>query len=137
MPSELRLKSFEDLHKLWYVCVRERNRIATYRAEHKRLEAGYGARESEARDRTVRLTMKAIKHVLTERVYAWQEARQVAMEDPEVDLSGTGPAYVPGRGSENAPVLESEGVAAEEVPRPGDAEVIPEPVKSEGSRVSV
>lgn len=43
----------------------------------------------------VRKTQKAIKHVLTERYYSWMEAREVAKDDPEVNLSGDGPAYVP------------------------------------------
>ena len=30
--------------------------------------------------------MKSIKHVLTERWYAWENARQTAMEDQEVNL---------------------------------------------------
>jgi len=30
--------------------------------------------------------MKAIRHVLTERWYAWENARVAAMEDEEVDL---------------------------------------------------
>ena len=30
--------------------------------------------------------MKAIKHTLTERWYAWENARWAAMEDPAIDL---------------------------------------------------
>lgn len=31
-------------------------------------------------------TQKAIRHVLTERWYAWENARYAAMDDPEVNL---------------------------------------------------
>lgn len=34
----------------------------------------------------VKATMKAIKHTLTERWYAWENARWAAMEDPSIDL---------------------------------------------------
>ncbi len=37
--------------------------------------------------------MQAIKHVLTERWYVWEDARVIAMNDPTVDLTGKGPAY--------------------------------------------
>lgn len=45
----------------------------------------------------VKITQKAIKHALTERFYAFEEARRVAVTDPEVDLDaepGT-QAYTP------------------------------------------
>ena len=47
----------------------------------------------------VRHTQRAIKHALTERWYAWEEARKVAKNDPEVDLEANvlngEPAYRP------------------------------------------
>ncbi len=39
--------------------------------------------------------MRGIKHVLTERYYAWEDAVALAEKDPEIDLSGNGPAYTP------------------------------------------
>lgn len=51
--QELRERSWEDLHGLWHVCVRERNRIATSDLERSRLKAGYGDYESEGRDKVV------------------------------------------------------------------------------------
>jgi large subunit ribosomal protein L47 len=39
--------------------------------------------------------MRAIKHVLTERFYLWEDAAKLAKDDPEVDLSGEGNPYTP------------------------------------------
>jgi len=55
---ELRAKDFEDLHKLWWVCVRERNRISTERHERKKADAGYGDFESEEREIAVGLVCR-------------------------------------------------------------------------------
>lgn len=39
--------------------------------------------------------MKAIRHVLTERYYLWEDAVELAKEDPEINLSGEGQVYTP------------------------------------------
>ena len=47
------------------------------------------------------MTQRAIKHALTERYYAWEDARKVAVEDPEhrdevnLNPSDDRPAYTP------------------------------------------
>lgn len=53
--TELRDKSWDDLHGLWWVCVKERNRIATSNVERERLRAGYGEHEAGKRDQAVSL----------------------------------------------------------------------------------
>lgn len=87
--AELRNKDWDDLHRLWWTCLKERNRLSTSELERKRLggESGmYGDYEANQRYTEVKKTMKGIKHVLTERWYAWENARVSAMEDEEVDL---------------------------------------------------
>lgn len=46
-----------------------------------------GDHESHKRNMDIRKTQQCIKHVLTERWYAWENAWKVAHEDPEVDLT--------------------------------------------------
>ncbi|KAJ0417115.1 MRP-L47-domain-containing protein [Aspergillus carlsbadensis] len=75
--QELREKSWEDLHSLWWVCLKERNRIATSSMERKRLKAGYGKWEAQQRTAVIRITQKGIQHVLRERWYAWEDARKL------------------------------------------------------------
>ena len=47
--EELRHKSWEDIQKLWWVCVKERNIMDTQKLERERLKPGYGEFESNAR----------------------------------------------------------------------------------------
>jgi large subunit ribosomal protein L47 len=92
--GELRSRDWDSLHQLWWVCVKERNRLATEKLERKRLEAGYGDYENQERDKTVQETMKAILDTLAERHQAYQEAYVLAQHDPDIDLSRTdGPQF--------------------------------------------
>lgn len=51
--QELREKGWDDLHKLWWVCAKERNRLATTNIERTRLKAGYGEHEANEREKAV------------------------------------------------------------------------------------
>lgn len=63
--SELRRKSFEDLHKLWFVLLKERNFLETER--HESLSQQMEWRNPERLDK-VRQSMARLKTVLHERV---------------------------------------------------------------------
>ncbi|KAF1926349.1 uncharacterized protein M421DRAFT_422691 [Didymella exigua CBS 183.55] len=92
--GELRSKDWDSLHQLWWVCVKERNRLATEKLERGRLKALYGDHEGKQRDEVVQKTMKAIIDTLAERTQAYQEALALASQDPSIDLSRTdGPQY--------------------------------------------
>ncbi|KAJ4319719.1 54S ribosomal protein L4 mitochondrial [Neodidymelliopsis sp. IMI 364377] len=92
--GELRSKDWDSLHQLWWVCVKERNRLATEKLERERLDAVYGDHESKERDEVVQKTMKAIIDTMAERTQAYQEAVALASNDPSIDLSKTdGPQY--------------------------------------------
>ena len=47
--QELRHKSWDDLHRLWWLCIKDTNIVLTNAAERKRLDAGYGEYEENAR----------------------------------------------------------------------------------------
>ncbi|CAE6537827.1 unnamed protein product [Rhizoctonia solani] len=75
LASELRRKSFKDLHTLWYVLARERNLLATQAAEARRI--GVDARlftNMPKKDLRCRKSMARIKQVLNERRLAYEDA---------------------------------------------------------------
>ena len=47
------LKSWQDLHVIWWGCLKERNWLSTDEVERKRVEAGYGDYEKGERMETV------------------------------------------------------------------------------------
>ena len=53
-----------------------------------------------------------MKHVLIERHNVWEDARDLAKHDPEIDLSGTGAAYQP-----TEDISEMDGMPEAEEPR--------------------
>ncbi|CAE6489866.1 unnamed protein product [Rhizoctonia solani] len=97
LASELRRKSFKDLHTLWYVLARERNLLATQAAEARRM--GVDARlftNVSKRDLRCRKSMARIKQVLNERRLAYDDAVKLFKEgvtpEPEPVETETTPA---------------------------------------------
>ncbi|KAJ3575348.1 hypothetical protein NP233_g1155 [Leucocoprinus birnbaumii] len=82
--EELRLKSFNDLHTLWYVLLRERNLLATQKEETRRM--GVQNPEFQVNGRKlfhVRKSMARIKQVLNERRLAYESAYDIAAAQQE------------------------------------------------------
>ncbi|CAE6483773.1 unnamed protein product [Rhizoctonia solani] len=87
LASELRRKSFKDLHTLWYVLARERNLLATQAAEARRI--GVDARlftNGPKRDLRCRKSMARIKQVLNERRLAYDGAVKLFKEGVAPEL---------------------------------------------------
>ncbi|TFK64622.1 MRP-L47-domain-containing protein [Pluteus cervinus] len=83
--SELRLKSFKDLHTLWYVVLRERNLLATQKEEARRLGVNDTQQQVNAsRVHYCRKTMARIKAVINERRLAYDGAVKLAEAQREV-----------------------------------------------------
>ncbi|KAK2465332.1 hypothetical protein APHAL10511_002686 [Amanita phalloides] len=84
--SELRLKSFEDLHTLWYVVLRERNLLATQKEETRRMGVSDTSFQVYAeRVHQCRKTMARIKAVLNERRLAYEGAMKLVEEQGQKD----------------------------------------------------
>jgi hypothetical protein len=66
--GELRNKSFEDLHKLWWICAKEKNKLISQQSEAKALELKF---PHDERLKQVHKSMKRIKGVLHERRIAY------------------------------------------------------------------
>lgn len=59
--KELRQKSFEDLHKLWYVLLKERNVLATQRGEARRQQLSTDVFDNSDRMKKVLLFTENIR----------------------------------------------------------------------------
>eukprot|EP00605_Chrysophyceae_sp_TOSAG23-4_P000646 GSChrysophyteH1.ASY1.ANO1.728.1 assembled CDS len=64
--ADLRRKSFDDLHKLWFILYKERNMLLSERAKMQRMQTPVSPLD-ESRYVKVKRSMGAIKHVLRER----------------------------------------------------------------------
>ncbi|KAG0053330.1 54S ribosomal protein L4 mitochondrial [Gryganskiella cystojenkinii] len=87
--SELRVKSFDDLHKLWYVLLKERNMLASQKEEARRFHISKQYFSNKGRQVKCQKSMARIKFVLNERRLAWVEAvklqRVAAVEESAVN----------------------------------------------------
>ncbi|KAK3835801.1 MAG: mitochondrial 39-S ribosomal protein L47 (MRP-L47)-domain-containing protein [Linnemannia elongata] len=75
--SELRVKSFDDLHKLWYVLLKERNVLAAQKEEARRFHISKQYFSNKGRQIKCQKSMARIKFVLNERRLAWVEATKL------------------------------------------------------------
>lgn len=80
--GELRRKSFEDLHKLWYLCLKERNILArevrlSESIRFKKIDQHTG------QDDKLMQTQKTIKRVLLERQVAYERAQLLQDEQEQ------------------------------------------------------
>lgn len=82
--EELRRKSFDDLHKLWYVLYKERNMLQTEKVDANKRG---GAMIAPSRMRKVRLSMTRLKHVLHERQRDLTEMKAAAQLESEEMLN--------------------------------------------------
>eukprot|EP00700_Malawimonas_jakobiformis_P003203 EC725784.1.p1 GENE.EC725784.1~~EC725784.1.p1 ORF type:complete len:137 (+),score=10.93 EC725784.1:85-495(+) len=71
--SELRIKSFEDLHKLWFVLVRERDQLVAAKIWAKKSNLQIG--ELRSRMQKVKKSMARLRLVLHERKVAFADAK--------------------------------------------------------------
>ncbi|GLB38320.1 putative mitochondrial 39-S ribosomal protein L47 (MRP-L47) [Lyophyllum shimeji] len=97
MASELRLKSFRDLHTLWYILLRERNLLATQKEEARRM--GVTNTDMQVSARRVyhcRKSMARIKAVINERRLAYEGAVKLVEEEGEAKHDAEVQEYMTG-----------------------------------------
>ncbi|KAJ7780690.1 mitochondrial 39-S ribosomal protein L47 (MRP-L47)-domain-containing protein [Mycena maculata] len=81
--SELRLKSFKDLHTLWYVLLRECNVLATQREEMRRMGVLKRRISTHALTMRCKKSMARIKGVMNERRLAYEGAAALVEKERE------------------------------------------------------
>ncbi|CCE61724.1 hypothetical protein TPHA_0B00520 [Tetrapisispora phaffii CBS 4417] len=81
---ELRRKSFDDLHSLWYICLKERNILARENHLLRNIVNGNQGTFEDVSEK-IRTTMWRIRHVLSERDWAFKNA-QLAFENERANF---------------------------------------------------
>ncbi|ORX72790.1 MRP-L47-domain-containing protein [Linderina pennispora] len=115
--SELRQKSWEDLQKLWYVVLKERNVLASQVEEAARLKIPPQFFSNRSRIIKCKKTMARIKTVLNERRLAWEKTEQ-AKEEAERQMRMKIRAARIGEKKPEAVAAETAAAAAEKAPEP-------------------
>ncbi|KAJ3392003.1 hypothetical protein HDU84_004931 [Entophlyctis sp. JEL0112] len=72
--AELRVKSFDDLHKLWWICIKEQNKLLSQKDEARMFKVIF---PHPQRLQQVRLTMRNIRAVLHERLISYKQAQAI------------------------------------------------------------
>ncbi|KAI9201920.1 mitochondrial 39-S ribosomal protein L47 (MRP-L47)-domain-containing protein [Polychytrium aggregatum] len=80
--DELRAKSFEDLHQLWWLCAKEQNKLHSQQEECRRFRL---VDPSKDRLKEVKRTMARIKQVLWERKQTWEQAKHILQYELAAD----------------------------------------------------
>lgn len=83
---ELRRKSFDDLHSLWYTCLKERNILARENHLLKNSVEGHQGQYEELAEK-IRTTMWRIRHVLSERDWAFKIAKEEFATEKEAFIA--------------------------------------------------
>ncbi|KAJ2092630.1 54S ribosomal protein L4 mitochondrial [Coemansia sp. RSA 986] len=90
--SELRQKSWEDLHRLWYLVLKERNVLASQTEEANRLGIHSEVFTNKSRIIKCKKSMARIKTVLNERRLAWEEAQKLLAKQNKQTPTNKSPA---------------------------------------------
>lgn len=110
-PSELRLKSFDDLHRLWYILVLERNVLLTERAWCK--TNGRHWVNGMSNLHKVRHSMARVKGVIAERVRASRAQRARDALQSEADGLSSVLEHSDGEPTDNDPRVTRDGDSVE------------------------
>lgn len=103
---ELRRKSFTDLHSLWYTCLKERNVLAR---ENHLVQFNFEAQTEAYQDisEKIRTTMWRIRHVLSERDWAFKIANEKFAVEKQVFIESFEKDFLEAPANEDEEIFES------------------------------